>query len=759
MAETLLAILLATSSAKGSHLVTFWPPDPQPNQRLARPRPDDFMQYDNPWRAAHPHEAAAPTAAPRWQADESYLWRRPHARSRSPSRAAHPNIVHPPPSGRSSPTKDSHAHSHSHTPFDVDAAHEGSEEVLGYSAAYLAGVLCPKRSMCHQKFALKVDDLMFLGHPVCAEPGGQWRFKDRSASRGASASTSADPRGRRARARQVSGDSVRSGVSVDDEKAESSPSPPQGQSGGWLQTFHVVFVHDLPDPSSAASGNVQKYFDAVYAQLAFPLTAVLYAAQVTSNFVEAECDRLDRGEASELAGALKELYEAIKRVDVARISVSGAPLELQLPPSLDGMIKSGQVEEEDAVGDEPAEEEGGASVGLPGLAPWKSLLLLDDAFEGMRAQHVGEGDDDQLLAEQLMRFLEMADITLSLADMASLLDWDLDTQIYPIVRWLVHHRRARVVDIVHRGLKNVFTLPLKFDKPLRELSASYRTAFPDPALPPLPSLLSTISQSTSTTFFAAIVQTRDALPIYRDVVQWLLRNELMIALHLRVRVVATAALKKKVKKERRRRGGRRVSWQEPEATEGEGEGSDAVFARRGRRRRPGGVEDDVEEEADGDAEDGDDEKETDSKEKGTKWLAQSPEEMRARPPILEEGLDFDEELDEKMRRFESDAEGLDEGDGSQAEGEGDDESDDEEDWRYSIIPDPARADVRQRAWLQAMSAGKEPALARRFDAINRYFDGRCADDEILFRAEISRKQLREVLHHYDEYLQTFLHPS
>lgn len=66
--------------------------------------------------------------------------------------------------------------------------------------------------------------------------------------------------------------------------------------------------------------------------------------------------------------------------------------------------------------------------------------------------------------------------------------------------------------------------------------------------------------------------------------------------------------------------------------------------------------------------------------------------------------------------------------------------------------------------------------------INQYFDGKKTDDEILFRAEISRKQLREVLHHYDEYvcilfsplprdtnlknslfsvekLQTFLHPS
>lgn len=43
--------------------------------------------------------------------------------------------------------------------------------------------------------------------------------------------------------------------------------------------------------------------------------------------------------------------------------------------------------------------------------------------------------------------------------------------------------------------------------------------------------------------------------------------------------------------------------------------------------------------------------------------------------------------------------------------------------------------------------------------INQYFDGKKSDDEILFRAEITRKQLREVLHHYEEYLQTFLHPS
>jgi nitrogen permease regulator 3-like protein len=48
-------------------------------------------------------------------------------------------------------------------------------------------------------------------------------------------------------------------------------------------------------------------------------------------------------------------------------------------------------------------------------------------------------------------------------DVASLLDWDLETQVYPIVRWLVHHRRAKIIDMVHCGLKTVFSLPHKIE--------------------------------------------------------------------------------------------------------------------------------------------------------------------------------------------------------------------------------------------------------------------------------------------------------
>ena len=44
-------------------------------------------------------------------------------------------------------------------------------------------------------------------------------------------------------------------------------------------------------------------------------------------------------------------------------------------------------------------------------------------------------------------------------------------------------------------------------------------------------------------------------------------------------------------------------------------------------------------------------------------------------------------------------------------------------------------------------------------SIHQYFDGKCTDDEILYHADISRRQLREVLHHYDEYVSLFFHSS
>ena len=73
--------------------------------------------------------------------------------------------------------------------------------------------------------------------------------------------------------------------------------------------------------------------------------------------------------------------------------------------------------------------------------------------------------EERDLAEQLLKFLDFASVTLSLAELASLLDWHLESQVYPAARWLVLHRRAKIVDVVHPSLKTVFSVPQNFPSP------------------------------------------------------------------------------------------------------------------------------------------------------------------------------------------------------------------------------------------------------------------------------------------------------
>ena len=252
MAETLLAVLLVTSSAKDSSVVFRWPPNPSASKRLSRARPEktfSISQLDNPWRASNPTQLPFVNAAP--PSDPPYTWQTPIAQS----------------NGKATPSQNG---SYEHDNKDE------YEHILGYSAEFLANMLCPQRSMCHQKFELLVDDLAFLGHPVCAEVEVDWRFRPEKLKPGA--------RGRHRHS------PVNDNSASPDRNASLEKVP--GVKSSWLQTFHFVVVLDLPDPSSSASGNISRYFDVIYEQIAFPVTAVLFQEQVLSNFVELECDAL-----------------------------------------------------------------------------------------------------------------------------------------------------------------------------------------------------------------------------------------------------------------------------------------------------------------------------------------------------------------------------------------------------------------------------------------------------------------------------------
>lgn len=457
MAESLLAVLLATSSSKGSNLVFHWPPYPSCQPRLARPKPrrdDKSLLFDNVWVAATGFDTKAaenPDARHRSsvfddpELDEwEYEWKRPNAyreRSRSLSFAESTGRSRPG-SRRPSPSlKDPKFLSKDDGPRRNDSSNEFEyENLLGYPAEFLASILCPKDDMCHQKFELVVDDLAFIGHPVCAEPGGGWRFKR--------------PRGRGARNSTKDPSPSQPPSPEREQITEEEPATPAANATSPPHIFHLVFVLDLPDPSSSASGNVFKYFHVIYEQLAFTVTAVLFQEQVLHRFVDSECETLgalressiSRGasfteyvgralDISPLARAMKTLYEAVKSNSIARLVINEVGVEVQLPPQLDRLL---HVEEEnpdfvehpdpDAVSWGP---ELSFAWGLPTLAPWKSLLLYDMEEDEndlkMNLSRPGLSQEDQVLAEGLIQFLETVSIFDSYASFRVLLNNYLTT--------------------------------------------------------------------------------------------------------------------------------------------------------------------------------------------------------------------------------------------------------------------------------------------------------------------------------------------
>lgn len=295
---------------------------------------------------------------------------------------------------------------------------------------------------------------------------------------------------------------------------------------------------------------------------------------------------------------------------------------------------------------------------------------------------------------------------------------------------------------------------------MSELSADFDRRFAEHDVPPLPKILSIVSMSThqqsANHFYGTVVGSKDRIPLYQDVVVWMLKRDLLITLHLRIRIVATEELKHRV----------RMKFEMAHAKHGRIHAAAAAGEKESNSH--------------------DSQKTVESKgapsfesasesSPGVNWLSFSPKTARAlarRQPDETHSKGSTQVRDAEKRTLEDLEEDL---MSSGAEdvadwyrGNGDDNNP-----YSSMITDPARASRLERRWLTAMSEGKDPYIAARFERcahgmlglvrllitlhmsrINQYFDGKCTDDEILYRADISRKDLREVLHHYEEYVST-----
>lgn len=706
MAETLVAILLVTSSGKGKSVSFWWPPRPKRLARLSRPRPDPREAYtarktDVQWRAAFSPDfdrQIGRDAAQLYSPDDedSYEWQPPtFVRRQSTSKARSSST------GRDSP----------HVDRSFDRSHIGDEPVhndgvltplvLGYPLNALAALLAPI-ALCHQKFELLVDELVFLGHPVCRDADGSWPPVPTPGN-----------------------------VPNADVRADNSDGIAHSHS---LHMFHVVFVLDRPDPSSASTGNLARYYDALYRQVAFKLTAALYLAQSVNGYVDNECEFLEdlksrllmrdpydntsgaynaaidsfmkTAENSSMAKGIMKTFNAIKNKELVDVVVGDIHVQIQLPPYLDALLHD--PDDIDYPSDDEEENNWGAeSVGwrLPPFTPWKSLLLMKDDSELEIIEDLGQSGtfEGDIKSEEMLEFLDHTSPHLTFNEIHDLLAWQHWEKLWSIVRILIANRKAMIIDPIHQGLRATY-VPVPGSTMPHTLIMDFEHHFMnEPEIPRLPVLLSNISQNPRATFAGALGVPRERVPVWMHVLKWLVRRRVVVRLHTRVRIRVPANIKEAV---RAQQAERRL------AREKARHGAAKPVERRGRKR---------------------------TRDATVSWdssVEESPEVRHARMDSVEVYVEDDDADDFDWQ-------------------------DEDDNLLPSVIPTPQKATALQRMWLEAMTQGKDARMTELFRRLADYFDGTITEDEIMqinSDENMTRQQFRDMLQHFKEYLIISMHP-
>lgn len=198
-----------------------------------------------------------------------------------------------------------------------------------------------------------------------------------------------------------------------------------------------------------------------------------------------------------------------------------------------------------------------------------------------------------------------------------------------------------------------------------------------------------MSKQTDNHFFASVVKSKEFIPMYHDVVLWMLKRDMLITLHLRIRVVATRELKLRVKEERDRKillSGGAVKFHKNAKSGSENGDSSSRTRNASFFLSPRSVR---------------------------KFARRISSNESGKSEISE--LNFD--TDETMQKVVEEEEASDsDDDNSEVDDQEDSGWDTTEDHLSpSMINDPGKATPMQRRWLSAMSDGKEPAIAKRFE--------------------------------------------
>ncbi|CAG7847539.1 SubName: Full=Uncharacterized protein {ECO:0000313/EMBL:CCA68970.1} [Serendipita indica DSM 11827] len=740
---SLLAILFVSSSSKGSHLVFRWPARPKAVPRLARPLPI-VRQLDYAWRAAHPTDAAnaepedkpfSLSKAHRHQDATRTYPQQSHQRSHSdikegstsyvdaleiaqspayewrlqewsdPLNSFAPHAAGPigpggvSGAGVSGTTGGSHQRSSGgqssssrkktsniSSPYSVSEHGDPDFEwVLGYRTKLLAEHLFRfDRNLCNQRFELVLEELLFLGHPVCIGDDGTWQWEQ----------LYSDPK-------------PKTDVEVDGETLDKKD--PKNEAS--LKSFHFILVLDRPGPAWGGAANQTRFVDVYYEQLAVKMTAALHFEQSRDGYVERETDLLvDLMEAetyaefekvalqkSSLARAIRDIFVAVQGRRLAHVTVGAFELDLQMPWYHSELLL-GDFDPEgageysyDNERDERWDPGFGKGWRVKRLQPWNTLLFLD----GWEAAAEIEPESSEML-----RFREVLTPDVSFADAATLLDWDLETEVLRMAAYMIYLKKAQVSDVVHPKLLNIYVLPARLMTPLSELSAKFRASFP-PTTPPLENILSAVSSAPQA--FLHFVPSQDHYDLYHQILIWLLRHNALTMLHIRFRLIAAKEIKMAVYEAYQARK-KRIS-------EGDLE--------RGRKRKPSGLG-------------GREEQSQRSSLPDNEPPQESSKEIERNAPaqkmIIIEDPDLQSPEVEVPEPFEA-----------------------------SLIMDPGKATRLEQLWIEEI-ARQRPESEARFLRVCEYFDGRTTFDEVQYRSGQKRNQFRQIVSEYDPWLLALLHP-
>lgn len=288
------------------------------------------------------------------------------------------------------------------------------QQYLGYDSEILASILAPKRELCHRKFELVIDDLAFVGHPVCVDKDGHWDIETQPVSRGRDQKKKAEVGGYK-----IGTDSVDEQLTTSSDK--SSLKAP-------MTMFHFVLVLDRPDPSPyLPSLDLTFWLQIFYDNIAFKTTAAFFAEEIRCEYISHESDKLgllrdrciDDAQSyasfltqqlhySSLARSLQQIYSSISLSANAFITVNDTiDVHLQLPPILHDPARMMRLADiETPIDPNDAVYSRGLSAGPvdvadlifeewtrttgPFLLPWKTLLLLTGEED---AEQDGEADE------------------------------------------------------------------------------------------------------------------------------------------------------------------------------------------------------------------------------------------------------------------------------------------------------------------------------------------------------------------------------